>query len=132
MSGYLAIKYLHVSCVMLSGFGFVLRGFWMLTESSWLQRRVVRIVPHVNDSLLLAAAIALAVLSGQYPFLVPWVTAKVLGLLVYIVLGSIALKRGRTKSLRIVAWLLAVLVFAYIVAVALTRNPLGWLVWLMP
>lgn len=127
MSLYLAIKYLHVVCVILSGCGFALRGFWMLMDSPWLQRRIVRIVPHVNDTLLLAAAIALAVMSGQYPFVVPWVTAKVLGLLVYIVLGSIALKRGRTKRMRVSAGVFAILVFAYIVSVALTRDPHGFL-----
>jgi len=131
MSLYLAIKYLHVACVILSGCGFALRGFWMLTDSPWLQRRIVRIVPHVNDTLLLTAAIALAVMSGQYPFVVPWVTAKVLGLLVYIVLGSIALKRGRTKRMRVLAGFSAMLTFAYIVSVALTRDPHGFLtVWM--
>lgn len=127
MSGYLAIKHLHVLCVTLSGVGFLLRGFWMWNETPMLQRRIVRILPHINDTLLLLAAITLVVMSGQYPFVVPWVTAKVLGLLVYIVLGSIALKRGRTRGIRLSAGLLAVLVFAYIVSVALTRDPRGFL-----
>ncbi|MBP9714380.1 MAG: SirB2 family protein [Sterolibacterium sp.] len=127
MNSYLAVKHLHVLCVTLSGAGFLLRGFWMLADSPMLQRRIVRILPHINDTLLLAAAIALVVMSGQYPFVVPWVTAKVLGLLVYIVLGAIALKRGRTKRVRAMAWLLSLGVFAYIVSVALTRNPLGFL-----
>lgn len=127
MSLYLAIKYLHVACVGLSGLGFFLRGVLMLVDSPRLQHRALRIVPHVNDSLLLAAAIALAAMSGQYPFVADWVTAKVFGLIGYIILGSLALKTGRSKPVRFTCWVLALLTFVYIVSVARTRTPLGFL-----
>lgn len=120
---YLLLKHLHVTCVALSGFGFGLRGIWMLRESPWLQRRWVRIAPHVIDSLLLASALSLAVISHQYPFAQGWLTAKLLGLLAYIGLGTMALKRGKTKGQRAVFFGLALLAFAYIVGVALSRNP---------
>lgn len=79
------------------------------------------------DSVLLASAIALAVWSGQYPPASAWVSAKVVGLLLYIVLGAVALRRGRTMRQRSVAFVLACVCFAWIVSVALTRNPLGFL-----
>ena len=103
---------------------FVTRGVWMLRESALLQQRWVRIAPHVVDTVLLVSAVALAALSRQYPFVNGWLTAKVIGLVVYIGLGTIALKRGRTRGVRIAAWIAAQAVFFYIVAVAITRQPL--------
>jgi len=98
----------------------------MMAAPHWLQARWVRIVPHVVDTILLASAIALAMLTFQYPLAQSWLTAKVLGLIIYIVLGMVALRRGRTRGQRTVAWLSALAVFAYIVAVALTRDPIPW------
>lgn len=122
---YLALKHLHVTCVVLSGTGFVLRGWWMLRDSPLLRQRWVRVVPHLVDTLLLGSAISMAVIGAQYPFALDWLTAKLFGLLAYIVFGSLALKRGRTKAQRTVFLVCALLAFAYIVSVALTRNPLG-------
>ena len=119
---YTLLKYLHVGCAVLSGTGFVLRGAWMMRGSPMLARRWVRVLPHVVDTVLLASAIALAVMIRQYPLVQAWLTAKVLGLVAYIVLGTIALKRGRTRAVRITAFWGALLVFAYIVAVAITKS----------
>lgn len=127
---YLALKHLHVSFVALSGIGFLLRGLWMMRDSPMLQRRWVKVAPHVIDTLLLGSAISMAVISAQYPFALDWLTAKLGGLLAYILCGTMALKRGRTKRQRALFFALAVLAFAYIVSVALTRNPLGALSWL--
>lgn len=121
---YLAIKYLHLTSVVLSGTLFLLRGFWMLRESPNLQQRWVKVLPHIVDTLLLGSALVMVFWSKQYPFVQPWLTAKVLALLAYIVLGSIALKRGKTKALRRWALVAALATFAYIVAVALTRQTL--------
>lgn len=125
---YLAIKHIHVLCVILSGTGFLLRGIWMLRGSAVLTHRLTRMLPHVIDTLLLASALALAYLSAQYPFGVAWVTAKVFGLIAYIVLGSIALKRGRSLAVRSSAFVAAMVVYLWIVSVALLRAPLGFLV----
>lgn len=119
---YLAIKHLHITFAVLSGSFFLLRGLWMLLDSSMLQRRWVKVVPHVVDTLLLASALVLVFWSGQYPFVQAWLTAKVLALVAYIVLGTMALKRGKTKGVRTFALLAALATFAYIVAVALTRD----------
>lgn len=127
---YLALKHLHITCVVLSGCGFVLRGVLMIMGSPLLTGRAARILPHIIDTALLSSAVALAVWSQQYPLAQPWLTAKVLGLLVYILLGTLALKRAATRSAQIACWFLALAVFGYIVSVALSRNVLGWLAWL--
>ena len=119
---YLAIKHLHITFAVLSGSFFLLRGVWMLLDSPVLQRRWVKVVPHVVDTLLLTSALVLVFWSGQYPFVLNWLTAKVLALVAYIVLGTIALKRGKTRGVRTLALLAALATFAYIVAVALTRQ----------
>lgn len=127
MTTYLFLKHLHVTCVVLSITGFFLRGVWMLRDSPMLDRMWVRVVPHVNDTLLLAAAIGLSLVQRQYPFVHGWVTAKVLGLLAYIGFGMFALRRGRSKALRAGFWLASLASFAYIVSVALTKDPRGFL-----
>jgi uncharacterized membrane protein SirB2 len=124
---YLALKALHVGCVITSYCLFVLRGVWMVRGSALLQRRWVKIVPHVVDTLLLTSAILLALTIRQYPFVSSWLTAKVIGLVLYIALGTIALKRGRTLTIRVSAWIAAQLVFFYIVAVAVTHTPAPFL-----
>jgi uncharacterized membrane protein SirB2 len=120
---YSALKHIHLTFAAFSGGLFLMRGLWMMTDSAQLQRRWVRIVPHVVDTLLLASAIGLAALSQQYPLQTHWLSAKVVALAVYIVLGAIALKHGRTKRTRVAALLAALACFAYIVIVALTKNP---------
>ena len=124
---YATVKALHVGCVIITFTLFFLRGIWMMTGSPLLRQRWVRIVPHVNDTVLLAAAVTLAVMLKQYPLTDAWLTAKVIGLVVYIVLGTLAMKPQRPRRLRIAMWLAAQGVFFYIVAVALTHSALPWL-----
>ncbi|UCV19964.1 SirB2 family protein [Ferribacterium limneticum] len=119
---YLALKHLHVTCVVLSGLGFCLRGWWMLRESPLRQHRLTRVLPHIVDTLLLGSALTMAWMSGQYPFVHGWLTAKLFGLLAYILFGMMALKRGRTLAIRARYFGLAVLAYVFIVSVALTRN----------
>jgi uncharacterized membrane protein SirB2 len=121
---YGTLKTVHVASVAGSYALFVLRGVWMTRDSARLQQRWVRIVPHLVDTVLLASAVALAIAIGQYPFTSNWLTAKVFGLFLYIALGSVALRYGKTRRIRIAAWVAAQAVFCYIVAVAITRRPL--------
>jgi uncharacterized membrane protein SirB2 len=121
---YAGLKLTHIGCAAISYAFFVVRGIWMVRGSTVLQQRWVRTVPHVVDTVLLASAIMMAIMSRQYPLSEPWLTAKVIGLLVYVTLGMIALKHGKTKAVRVTAWIAAQAVFAYIVVVAVTRNPL--------
>lgn len=124
MQTYQAIKHLHMSCAAFSVSFFILRFIWMLRGSNMLQQHWVRIVPHGVDTILLASALMMVYWSGQIPFQQAWLGAKVLALFAYIVLGSIALKRGKTVQGRAFAFGAALLVFGYIVAVALSRQAL--------
>ena len=119
---YTLLRLLHIGTVYVTLVLFLLRGVWMLLDSPRLQQRWVKIVPHINDTLLLAAAIGLLVVGGIDPREQPWLIAKIIGLLAYIGLGTLALKRGRTKAIRVKAFLAALGVFAYIVAVAVTKQ----------
>lgn len=124
------LRIVHVCAATLSLALFLLRGAWMLLDSPRLQDRWARVVPHVVDTVFLAAGVALAARIAQYPFVHAWLTAKVFALIAYIVLGTIALKRGRTRAIRAGAFVAALATFAYIVGVARTRSPESWLVWL--
>lgn len=127
---YLAIKHIHVAAVIISITGFVLRGILMMSDSPLRRAGWLKWVPHVNDTVLLGAGLTMAAMSGQYPFVAPWLTAKVFGLLAYIVLGSVALKRGRTMRIRVVAGMASLATFGYVVSAALTRSPMGFLNWI--
>jgi len=122
---YMLLKMIHVSSVVISYSLFFLRGIWLMQDSHHLQQRWVKILPHVFDTVLLTSAIALAILIQQDPMNHGWLTAKVIGLLVYIFLGMIAIRFGKTRKIRIAAWLAAQCVFIYIVLVAVNKSP--WL-----
>lgn len=124
---YLFLKYIHVVAAVATISGFVLRGYWMLIESKKLQHSVTRVAPHVIDTVFLLAGIGLIWLSHVEPLKQPWLTAKFAGLIVYVLLGAVAIRRGPTKEIRTIALAGAVAVFAYIVGVALTKSPLSWL-----
>jgi uncharacterized membrane protein SirB2 len=118
------MKSIHLITLTITISGFVLRGFWMMRGSPLLHTRLVKTLPHVNDTVLLISAVWAAALIGQYPFVDAWLTAKILGALAYIVLGAIALTYGRTRRIQLLAFVGALLSFGYVVAVAATKNPL--------
>ena len=122
---YLQILWLHIGCVIASGSLFGIRGGMMLAGLRAANHVALRRISVLVDSLLLAAAIALTTIIHQYPLLQAWLTVKVLLLVVYIVLGVFALRRGRTRAIRGACFAAALAVFLFIVSVALTRNPLG-------
>lgn len=120
---FLILKSLHIGCAVISYALFFLRGIWNLNDSSLMRQRWIRIAPHIVDTLLLSSAVALAYSIGQYPFVNAWLTAKFLALLLYIGLGSVALKYAKNKTVRIFFWLAAQAVFGYIVLVAINHKP---------
>ena len=122
----ITLKYLHIAFVALSFSLFFLRGLWMLNSSSMLQQRWVKITPHIVDTGLLLSAIALAYQLSMSPLSTPWLMAKIIALVLYIVVGTIAIKRGKTRTIRLTAWVTALFIFLYILAVAITHNPLPW------
>ncbi len=123
---YLVLKYLHMLTVSITLTLFLLRGFWMLGDSPHLAARWVRIVPHANDTLLLLAAIGMLITGRLDPLQQPWILAKLLGLLVYIGLGTLALKH-RDKRVRVSALIAALAVFAWIASVAVSKQLIPWL-----
>ncbi|MBA2658581.1 MAG: SirB2 family protein [Nitrosospira sp.] len=120
---YAALKMIHITSVAISYLLFSLRSVWMMRDSTALQQRWVKIMPHMVDTVLLASAIALAIMLHQDPIHNSWLGAKIAGLLLYIGLGMVALRFGRTRKARISAVIAAQIVFLYIVLVALTKNP---------
>ena len=120
---YLSLKMLHMSCALISILGFTLRGILKLQDSPLSEKKFLKIAPHIVDTLLLLSAIALTVTIGQYPLVNGWLTAKVIGLLLYIFLGMVTLRFAQTQPVRLLAFVLAIAVFAYIATVARTHNP---------
>jgi uncharacterized membrane protein SirB2 len=122
---YLVLRNVHIACAILTITLFALRGGLMLADSPWQQNVVLRYLPHAVDTVLLTTALMLTTVIHQFPFAVDWLTAKVVLLVAYIVLGSIALKRGRTKTVRIAAFVAALATIGYLVTVARAHHPLG-------
>lgn len=120
---YFLIKHLHVTAVGLSIVLFLIRAWWSITESSLLQARVVRILPHVVDTVLLVCGVILAAMIGPHQ---PWILTKIVLLLVYIGVGTIAIKRGKTRRTRAIAAVISIAVFAYIVGVAIHHDSASW------
>ena len=123
---YTAIKTLHLTAIALSFAGFFARGIGSLSGAHWVQNRLAKTLPHVIDSVLLGSALTLAWMLRLTPANAPWLLAKIIGLLVYIGLGVVALRPGRPPALRATAWIAALATFGYIVSVAITKNPLGF------
>jgi uncharacterized membrane protein SirB2 len=126
MEMMLWVKYIHLAAVLLSFCGFVLRAGWMLADSPMLGKRWVKVLPHIIDTALLLSALWLVYLMSLPLLQTDWLLAKIIALLVYIVLGTMALKRARTKAQRLMFALLAILVFLYIVSVALSKSVYGF------
>ena len=124
---YLDIKAVHEAAVALSFGGFVARGAGTLAGAGWTRGRIARSLPHVVDTVLLLSALALVWLLRLNLVTAPWLMAKIAGLVAYIGLGMVALRPGTPRPVRAVAWLAALAVFAYIVSVAITKSPAGFL-----
>ena len=122
---YPQIKLLHIAAVLTSGFLFLVRGAALHAGQAWPMAAPLRYITYTVDTVLLTAALMLATLLHQYPFVHGWLTTKVVLLVVYIMLGTVALKRGATRQTRIFSWLAALLVYAFIISVARAHHPAG-------
>ncbi|MGC8697228.1 MAG: SirB2 family protein [Halothiobacillus sp.] len=119
---------IHGLAVLLSLILFVTRGIWMLQESPMLKARWVKISPHIIDTVLLVSAlIASYLMFWRYGVNPNYVTVMMVGLLVYIAIGLVALRLGKTKAIRASAFVLAVLVFLYLSAVGIMKTPTPFL-----
>ena len=121
------LKYLHIGIVILSVGGFLLRGFWMVCFPLVLERRWVRIAPHVVDTLLLVSGITLALTLQLNPLNNPWFLAKLIAIVVYILAGMLALRRGRTLITRGIALVIAIGAVSWAGAAALTHQAVPWI-----
>ncbi|MCB1670187.1 MAG: SirB2 family protein [Gammaproteobacteria bacterium] len=121
---YLTIKIIHASCAILSVLGFAIRGFLKVKRNQAPGSFVFRVLPHIIDTILLLSAIVLVVMSGQYPFVVSWVTAKVIALIVYIGLGIVTMRSQATQGKRVLYYSLTLLTGLYILLVAASKNPI--------
>ncbi len=126
---YELLKYSHVFFVGMSISGFLLRGIWMIKGSSWMQHRLTRLLPHLNDTLLLLSAVLMLMMGPWSLMQHGWLQAKLIALLVYIALGMLAFRYSHVMAIRISAWLLAVLVFVFMVSVAISKSAQGFLIY---
>ena len=122
---YPQIRTIHIASVILSGALFMSRGMLMLARSRLASHALLRYSSIAIDTVLLASALMLVSVLHAYPFVQHWLTVKVLLLVVYIVLGTLALKRGRTRTVQVASYFAALFVFAFIVGVARTHDPWG-------
>ena len=121
--GYTVLKSTHVTCALIAYILFFTRGVWLFTNPQRMKSTWVRIVPHGVDSLLLASAVGLVIVTNQYPGPLVWLNVKIIGLVLYIGLGMAAFRFCKSRSSKLVAWILAQMTFLYIVLVAVTRTP---------
>ena len=122
---YPEIRATHIAAVIASGMLFFCRGLAVHLGARWAMAAPLRYLSYTIDTVLLTAAVILTTIVHQYPFVNGWLTAKVLLLVMYILLGTFALKRGRTYTTRLVCWLAALAVYAFIISIARAHQPLG-------
>lgn len=124
---YGTVKLVHQGAVALSLTGFFARGIASLAGARWTRSRAAKTLPHIVDTVLLVSAVMLAWMLRLTPFDAPWLAAKVGGLIVYIGLGVVALRPNLAWRVRLAAWIAALATAAWIVSVAISKNPLGFL-----
>jgi uncharacterized membrane protein SirB2 len=126
---YPQIKAVHVGTVLASGALFALRGALVLAGSRWGMAAPVRFLSYAIDTVLLTAALMLLVVLHMNPAGQPWLGLKIGLLAAYVVLGSFALKRGRTPRVRAACYVAAVLLYGWMIGIARAHHPLSWLRW---
>jgi uncharacterized membrane protein SirB2 len=115
---------LHVTTAIISLLLFIGRGIWVMQHDPQQRPRWMKWLPHVNDSVLFILGIMLMLMIQQYPVTNSWLTFKLSALVIYILLGMVVMKWAKTRRTRFIAWLSALVVFAYLVGVAITKQPL--------
>lgn len=123
---YLTIKTIHMTAALLSFTGFLFRAYLMVMESKLLNHKAVLVTPHVIDGIFLLSGATMAFMVNFGLFSQLWLTSKIALLMFYLLFVGIALNRGRTRSIRIAAFFLAILTFAYIVGIAVHKTVLSW------
>ena len=127
---YSQIRWVHVAAVLVSGGIFLLRGLAVQAGAAWAMAAPVRYLSYTVDTVLLAAALMLVAILPGALYANGWLTAKLSLLVAYVVLGTLALKRGRTRRVRLAAFLAALAVYGSMLSIARTHHPLGAL-WIL-
>ena len=125
-SHFSGIRLMHVGCVALSGSLFCIRGLLRIGGIPAANHLALRFASYVIDTGLLTAGVLLCLILHQFPFRDAWLTTKVLLLVLYVALGTIALKRARTRKDRTAALLAALVTYGFIIGVAIAHHPAGW------
>jgi len=128
MAWHPLIKPLHVALALTSGGLFAVRGVLRCSGVRWVTCVPVRVASVAIDTALLAAALILVAMLPCALFVNGWLTAKLLWLLAYVVLGSLALKRARSRRVQIACFVAALLAFTQMLAIAHSHHPwgVGW------
>ncbi|MCB6184363.1 SirB2 family protein [Leeia sp. TBRC 13508] len=121
MQTYIVLKHIHMLAVVLSGAFFLKRGHWMLNADDRLEAKWVKVLPHVIDTILLGSAIGLVVVGKWYENWPAWLSAKIVLVVLYVLFGTFALKRGKTLQIRLIMWVLAIAVFITIALTAISK-----------
>ena len=125
---YMALKHAHMMFALISIVLFMLRAWIAVPSPARIKSKVLKVLPHIIDTLLLILGVWLAVMMKYNPMgNSPWLAAKIIGVVLYIIVGTIAIKRGKTARQRLIATLAAIVIFAYIYGAAMTKSPLSWL-----
>jgi uncharacterized membrane protein SirB2 len=124
---YLQIKLVHIAAVLASGGLFALRGALVLAGVRWAMAAPLRYLSYTIDTVLLTAALMLLTALKLNPFVIPWLSVKLALLVLYVVLGSLALKRARSRRARALYYAAALATFGFMYFVARAHHPLGLL-----
>ncbi len=122
---YPQIKLVHVAAVVASGSLFLMRGLLVQAGRPWAMAAPVRFLSYSIDTALLAAAIILLVIVPAAAYANGWLAAKLALLVIYVGLGTVALRRGRTRRIRLACFVAALVVYVSMLAIARTHHPLG-------
>ena len=124
MTLYEFLKLGHVSCVVISGSLFIYRYVSLRMHPDEPQHKALKVLPHINDTVLLASAIGMLVLTGLNPFTTPWLLAKILALVAYIVIAAICMRSVPGSRRQAVSFVAAISVFSYILLVGISKQVL--------
>ena len=127
MTVYYMLKLAHVATVVISGSLFVYRYARLSIHPDQPLPKALKVLPHINDTVLLSCAIGMLALIGLNPFTTPWLLVKIVALLVYIALGTVCMRSPPGSKRQAISFVAAISVFAYIILVGLSKQviPLG-------
>ena len=123
---FLILKTIHMCCALISFTGFLFRAYLMVNDSKWLNHKIVLVTPHLVDTVFLLSGFSMAFVLNMGLFAQGWLTLKIFLLMFYLLFVGIALNRGKTKSIRIGCFFLAIFTFLYIVGIAVNKTGISW------